>query len=203
MGMLETRERSPFEVLWRRSMCRILRSIDFLDMFLPYPALSLIVVGVAGFTKCLTCDIGSVVSGEYDDAIGFRDTIIFSTALVPLAAISLGLLSSLPPFLDMIELAELYLSDVETESTADRPLAWLGEHDCLVDTSGAVSDWLAEDVITLAVTVVVPAVDDPALEEEPTDAPLEFEVERVERLVLRFGGGSKEKPGIADNCCHA
>lgn len=62
---------------------------------------------------------------------------------------------------------------------------------------GAFSNWVAEDV-THVVTIVVVDVDALGLE-EPTTEPLKS----VRRLVLRFGGGSKEKLGIADGCCHA
>lgn len=37
-------------------------------------------------------------------------------------------------------------------------------------------------------------------EEELIDAPLELEIERAGTLVLRFGGGSNENPGMAEGC---
>lgn len=51
-----------------------------------------------------------------------------------------------------------------------------------------------------AVVAVAAGAVAPGREEEPTVAPLELETERAGRVVLRFGGGSNENPGIADGC---
>lgn len=61
---------------------------------------------------------------------------------------------------------------------------------------------MSSDAVPCTVIAIVGPVDDGPGLGAVTDAPLEFEEGRVRRLVLRFGGGSKENPGISDNCCH-
>lgn len=178
--------------------------MDFLGVPLPYPALSLLAVGVPGRTTCLICDIERAVSGERDDGKGLRDGTILSTTLVPLTLTSLvpGLLSNLPPFLTVSVLTELCLSTVEEGIVPDRPLAKLGEAGRLVDGSGRLSGCVSTDAIARAIVDVPVPIDNAPGLGAVTEAPLEFEEGRVGRLVLRFGGGSNEKPGISDNCCH-
>lgn len=161
----------------------------------------MLAVGVPGRATCLICDIERVISGERDDGKGFREGINLSTTLVPLTTLSVGLLSNLPPFLSAAVPIELCLSPVKDEKVPERPLAIIGEEGRLVGTSCAFSACMSDCARKLVATPV-PVDGAPGLD-VLTEAPLEFEDGREGRLVLRFGGGSNEKPGISDNCCHA
>lgn len=168
-------------------------SLVFLDEFLPARLEVSLNVGVVGFIvrfACCALDACSCLSSSLaaEDAAALLACITFSTILLPITicpdASPELVPTPLPLILVCIVLMELGLSDV-----CNRPLVTLGEHDCLLD------DLFISEVFSTWVDLV--KVPDPGL---VRDEPLVFEVDRSGIVVLRFGGGSKENPGISDGC---